>query len=184
MSHFIADEQTTALIDFEGTAEEFREVIDAKINEIFGTVDGALTFMEKQQATDPNYPKMIVPIQMFRSMIAANPSLGQQFMSEMRRHTDEVLDEITKTARWETLWEKFQYTFGQLLGIFSLTEDPMHPLMWSHYAGQHFGIVVEFDENHPWFNQKVAPPDDLRHLVAFDNLIWPRLDTHIWPHLY
>jgi hypothetical protein len=24
---------------------------------------------------------------------------------------------------------------------------------------------VEFDENHPWFNEKLAPPDDFPHLV-------------------
>jgi hypothetical protein len=23
----------------------------------------------------------------------------------------------------------------------------------------------------------------MKELAAFDNLIWPRLDTHIWPHL-
>ncbi len=153
------------LIDFKGTAEEFRDVIDARITEIFGTIDGALTAMEKQQATDPNYPKMILPIQMFRNIIAANPALGQQFMAEMQRHKTEVLDQITKATVWETVWEKFQQTLGQLLGIFCLTEDPAHPLMWSHYAGQHYGTVVEFDEDHPWFNQKIAPTDEFRHLV-------------------
>lgn len=152
------------LIDFKGTGEEFREVIDARIAEIFGTVDGALSFMEKQQATDPNYPKMIVPIQVFRNMIAANPAFGRQFMAAMQVHTGEIVDEIANEALWEAVWEKLYSGLGGL-GIFSLSEDPVHLLMWSHYAGQHYGIVVEFDENHPWFNQKLAPPDDFRHLV-------------------
>jgi hypothetical protein len=153
------------LIDFEGTAEELREVVDAKLTELFGTVDGALAIMEKQQATDPNYPKMSVTIQVFRQMLAANPALGQQFMAEMRRHKSEVLASITKAVVWETLWEKFQQSFGHLIGILCLTEDPAHRLMWSHYASQHYGVVVEFDGNNPWFNQKVTPADDLRHLV-------------------
>lgn len=35
----------------------------------------------------------------------------------------------------------------------------------SHYAEAHSGIVVGFDEKHPWFDQKVTPSDDMRHLV-------------------
>jgi len=153
------------LIDFEGTAVELRGEVDARITAMFGTIDGALAMMEKQQVSDPNYPKMVVPIQVFRRMVAANPNLGQQFMAEMRRHKSEVLDVLTRAVVWEVQWEKFQQTFGQLVGIFSLTEDPAHTLMWSHYASQHYGMVVEFDEVDPWFDQKLAPPDEFRHLV-------------------
>ncbi|HLJ30046.1 MAG TPA: DUF2971 domain-containing protein [Candidatus Angelobacter sp.] len=121
--------------------------------------------MEKQQATDPNYPKLLVPIPVFRKLVTANPALEQQFMAEMQRHKTEILDGITKGVVWETQWEKFQQVLGQLIGIFSLTEDPAHTLMWSHYASQHYGIVVEFDKNHHWFNQKIVPADEFRHLV-------------------
>jgi hypothetical protein len=153
------------LIDFKGTSEEFRGLIDARISEMFGTVDGALSRMEKQQASDPNFPTLVVPIRVFRTMIAANPSLGQQFMAEMQRHKTEVLDSITKAAVWEGQWEKFQQALGQLVGIFSLTEEPAHTLMWSHYASQHCGIVVEFDENHRWFDQRLTPNDEFREGV-------------------
>jgi hypothetical protein len=66
---------------------------------------------------------------------------------------------------WEAHWEKLRQALGQALGILSLTEDPAHTLMWSHYASRHFGVAVEFDENHTWFSQKMTPSDDLRHLV-------------------
>jgi hypothetical protein len=153
------------LIDFEGTAVELRGEVEARISSMFGTVDGVLAMMEKQQATDPNYPKLTVPIQVFRKMIATDPALGQKFMAEMGRHKAEVLEIMTKAVVWEIQWDKFQQTIGQLVGVFSLTEDPVHTLMWSHYASQHYGVVVEFDENHPWFNQKTVQADDLRHLV-------------------
>lgn len=153
------------MIDFEATAIELRDVVDARISEMFGSADGCIDMMEKQQRTDPNYPTLSVPLNIFRQMINANPKLGEMFMAEMRRHKKEVLDTITKSVVWEIQWDKFQHTLGELIGIFSLSEDPAHPLMWSHYASQHRGIVVEFDENHPWFNQKLAPPDELRHLV-------------------
>jgi len=153
------------LIDFKGTAEEVREVVEAKVNEIFGTVDGVLAMMEKQAATDPNYPQLAVPIQVFRKMIVDNPALGKTFMAEMERHKAEVLDNMRMAAVWEAQWEKFQQVLGQALGIFSLSEDPAHTLMWSHYASYHFGVVVEFDDNNPWFNQRIAASDDFRHLV-------------------
>ena len=34
------------------------------------------------------------------------------------------------------------------------------------------------------FSQRLQNVGDEETTVAFDNLIWPRLDTHIWPHLY
>ena len=153
------------LIDSERTAEEFRELIDARVTEMFGTVDGALSITEKRQASDPNYPSLAVPIRVFRRMIATNPGLGQKFMAEMQRHKTELLDSMTKGALWEVLWEKLQQALGQSVGIFSLSEDPAHILMWSHYASQHSGIVVEFDENDRWFDQRITPNDELRHLA-------------------
>jgi len=169
------------LIDFKATAEEFRGEIDARISEIFGTVHGTLSAMEKQQAGDPNFPKMIVPIHVFRNMIARNPTLGQAFMAEMQRHKAEVLNQITTALVWETLWDKVHSTLGDMLGIFSLSEDSANPLLWSHYASQHYGVVVEFDENDSWFNQRVTLSDDLRHLVQVAYLENPHPRT--WKQL-
>jgi hypothetical protein len=152
-------------MDFEGTAEDVRDLVEAKLSEMFGTANDALDVMAKLQATDPNHPKLVVPIEVFRKLLAGNPALEQQFIAEMERHKAEVLDNA-KMAIWcEAQWEKFRQALGQALGIFSLTEDPANVLMWSHYASQSFGVVVEFDEKHPWFDQKTAPSDDIRHLV-------------------
>ncbi len=98
-------------------------------------------------------------------MLANNPALKQQFIAEMEEFKAEALDNKKMAVQWEAQWEKFRQALGRALGIFSLTEDPANVLMWSHYASQSFGVVVEFDEKHPWFNQKTAPSDDIRHLV-------------------
>lgn len=74
-------------------------------------------------------------------------------MAMMQKHKSEVLDSKRMAVQWEAQWEKFRQALGQALGIFSLTEDPTHPLMWSHYASQHYGVVVEFDEKHRWFDR-------------------------------
>jgi len=85
------------LIDFEATAKELREEVDARISATFGTVDGALAMLEKQQATNPNTTQAVT-LQVFRGMLADNPALGQRFMADMRRHKAEVLDTLTTAA--------------------------------------------------------------------------------------
>jgi hypothetical protein len=153
------------LIDFAATAYEIRDIVSARLSEMFGTVDALLAYIEKLQASDPKFPVISVPIHVFRKMVVASPELGQKFMAEMEKHKAEVTNSLVTEIKWESLWENFQQSFGQSVGIFSLTEDPTHPLIWSHYASQHYGVVVEFDETHSWFDQKKAPHDDLRHLV-------------------
>jgi hypothetical protein len=164
------------MLDFVGTADEVRDVVEATINEKYSTVEDALDMMEKQLA-HPNFPKLAVPLHVLRKLIADDPVFRQKFIAEMQQHKAEVLDNMRMAAIWEVQWEKFRQALGQALGIFSLTEDPAHTLMWSHYASQHFGVVVEFDENHPWFNQKTTPADDLRHLVQVSYVQHPHPRT-------
>jgi hypothetical protein len=152
------------MLDFIGTADSVRDVVEARVNKMWGTVDGAFDMMEKH-ATDPNFPKLALPLQVLRKMIAGNPALQQKFMAEMQQVKAEALDNAKMAVLWEGKWEQFRQALGQALGIFSLTEDPAHTLMWSHYASQHFGVVVEFGEHHPWFNERTTLSDDLRHLV-------------------
>lgn len=44
-----------------------------------------------------------------------------------------------------------QATFDSKFGILSLTENPDSLLMWAHYANNHNGFVVQFDETHEFF---------------------------------
>jgi len=170
------------LIDFESTANEIRDLVSAGLFKRFDTADDFLAYIEKLQATDPKYPATVVPIQVFRKMVAADPKLGQKVISELEKHRVEVMNSFDTKVKWETIWEDFRQSFGQSVGIFSLTEDPVNPLMWSHYASEHYGIVVEFDDNDPWFNQRVSPADDLRHLVKVSYVqnphprTWKQLD--------
>jgi len=164
-------------MDFEGTAEEVRPLVDAKLDAMFGSPDTALAYMAQQQSTDPNYPKTIVPIEVFRELVAKNSALGQQFMAEMKKHRTALLAKERMAVQWEVQWEKFRQTLGHALGIFSLTEDPANVLMWSHYASQHLGLVVEFDEKHPWFDHRGSSSDDIRHLVQVSYVQNPKPKT-------
>jgi hypothetical protein len=47
------------------------------------------------------------------------------------------------------------------VGVLSLTEKPDHPLMWSHYANNHSGLVLVFDETNGFFRSpRHGQPDD------------------------
>lgn len=54
--------------------------------------------------------------------------------------------------------------FENNVGVLSLTESPDNLLMWAHYANSHKGFVVEFDSEHPFFDQRKSEKDELRHL--------------------
>ncbi|EKO3660513.1 DUF2971 domain-containing protein [Vibrio metschnikovii] len=58
----------------------------------------------------------------------------------------------------EPLPEDFNLGFHPLnsLGIISFTEDKENLLMWSHYADQHKGFVIEFDIEHEFFSKLYA----------------------------
>jgi len=44
------------MLDFIGTADSVRDVVEARIDEMYGTVDGALDMIEKQMAINPISP--------------------------------------------------------------------------------------------------------------------------------
>ena len=50
--------------------------------------------------------------------------------------------------------EEYDVKINAAYGVLCLTERPDNLLMWGHYADGHRGFVIEFDENHPFFNQK------------------------------
>jgi hypothetical protein len=60
----------------------------------------------------------------------------------------------------KTIYEMNDKNFG----ILSLSELATSICMWDKYAEQGRGFLVEFDSSHPWFDQRIADDDDLRHL--------------------
>lgn len=51
-----------------------------------------------------------------------------------------------------------------LLGMLCLSEVSDSLLMWSHYGNEHCGFVIGFDADHPYFDDRRGPQDELRHL--------------------
>lgn len=54
--------------------------------------------------------------------------------------------------------------FAEQFGILSLTKKKDNLIMWAHYAKNHEGFVIEFNTQHPFFNQTKNEADKIRKL--------------------
>jgi hypothetical protein len=50
-------------------------------------------------------------------------------------------------------------------GLLCLAENPYNLLMWAHYAASHTGFVIEFNEKHPFFDQRKKQEELVRCLT-------------------
>lgn len=50
------------------------------------------------------------------------------------------------------------------VGILSLSEVPDHVVMWAHYADNHRGMALGFDEKHAFFNHRRSQNDEFYYL--------------------
>lgn len=57
---------------------------------------------------------------------------------------------------------------NKTVGVLSLTQDPIHHIMWSHYADTFSGFVIAFDENHNFFTTRRSDEDELSGLHKID----------------
>jgi len=92
-------------------------------------------------------------------LIAANPEAISSAIGEGLRVVLGVFDQQMPKLK-EMFFERLRSEFG----ILSLTEAPDNVLMWSLYAAEHRGFLIEFDEKHPFFNQRRGPEDEFYHL--------------------
>lgn len=84
-----------------------------------------------------------------------------QFPGEIRTLFAEATGEALELFKgmMPELTSTIPTALDKAIGILSLTERPDHPLMWSHYANNHAGLVIEFDEGHEFFaEQEEIPP--------------------------
>lgn len=75
----------------------------------------------------------------------------------------EAIAQVAETLAGE-MREQWRTQFGHDVGVISLSEEPDVLLMWSHYAEDHTGFVIEFDPSHRFFWQPRSEKDELRHL--------------------
>ncbi len=71
-----------------------------------------------------------------------------------------LLLNLAKNHFFPAIKKKLETTFG----ILCLSSIPNNLLMWGHYTDSHKGFVLELDETHPFFNQKIDKNDLIRQV--------------------
>lgn len=105
---------------------------------------------------DPSYVFFISPkIRLTQPGVFNDPFEGQQSSDSLIK----ILEEHNSNGQLnKQIADARTHGANQIyvnIGVLCLTTKPDNLLMWSHYAKNHEGIVVEFDITHPFFNQKI-----------------------------
>lgn len=61
---------------------------------------------------------------------------------------------------WESVSAGYTQKLLTQIGILSLSEDSQHHVMWGNYTDSSRGLVIGFDERHPWFHRPRSENDD------------------------
>jgi hypothetical protein len=75
------------------------------------------------------------------------------------QHSPAVLTQLTYAIS-----KGFYDGFNEHLGVLSLSEKRDALLMWAHYSDHHRGLVIGFDSNREYFDQRHSPSDEFRHV--------------------
>lgn len=93
-----------------------------------------------------------------RMMSMMNQS--RPFMNQFFRNFMSMQDPFSRKLAIDALLG----AMNKEIGILSLTEKNDNLLMWSHYSSNHSGFVIEFDEDHHFFNQRSNEKEIRKHL--------------------
>jgi hypothetical protein len=113
-------------------------------------LDGAIRFTQPSAFNDPFelLPEIIVPNDAPERRI----SVSFDILAARRAAPDVVLEAIPEG--WgsnDAMSRDIVQQLNQLIGVLSLSRVRNSLLMWSHYADQYAGAVVEFDGSHDFF---------------------------------
>ncbi len=93
--------------------------------------------------------------------------LGYMDLLEKKKGAEGKAELYAKIASPENLARTIKTVYEMNtnnFGILSLSELATSVCMWEKYTEHGRGFLVEFDSNHPWFDQRTSIDDDLRHL--------------------
>jgi len=125
-----------------GSAEYAQEFLEENFDEVLKKEYESLPIEAQQQVT----------IEQLKNFV------NSQKMNEM------LVDMISNLPH--SIESSIHTALNSKLGILCLSEstEPDNLLMWSHYADSHEGFAIEFDAEHPFFDQKRSEDDQFRQL--------------------
>ena len=100
-------------------------------------------------------------------LVEANTQFPGEIRTLFAESTGEALEQFKSLM--PEITSTIPAAIDTAIGILSLTEKPDHPLMWSHYANNHAGLVIEFDEGHEFFaeQKEISPKVSGLHKVIY-----------------
>ena len=126
-----------------------REAVEEIINK-YGYNDQNLEQMvfDSVQKRLQAFPRVYIPSSLVKDTVNKWISANQHMVPEMVFNFFEMKDEFR-----EYCIDLIKDTFNNIYGILCLSEDPNNILMWSHYANNHNGFVIQFNDHHPFFSK-------------------------------
>lgn len=115
-------------------------------------IDSDLYLNNRSQFNDPFDSSAYIRIEDSKQKLRKE---FEYFIKRGLKETNQIMDEMTVQGLISNQMEKFKNTPFHLkdfmvsninnIGIYCLTENNKNILMWSHYASNHEGLVLEFD---------------------------------------
>jgi hypothetical protein len=133
-------------------------------------LDGSIRFTQPSAFNDPFelLPELIVPNDTPERQISVSFDIRAPRRTAPDRET-EAIPESCRSS--DAISRDIVQQLNQLVGVLSLSRVRDSLLMWSHYADQYAGAVVEFDGSHNFFTGQIdvdyRTTRPRRHLDAY-----------------
>lgn len=106
-----------------------------------------------------------VPVSLVRDMV--KKMYGTSVEEFLRSRMGGIIDMFSGSIDQAKSPEDFLIEIGSILLCFSLSERYDIAAMWAHYGGNHTGIVIAFDTDHPWFKNDKNPADSKLQKIKY-----------------
>jgi hypothetical protein len=113
----------------------------------------------KYHALAPAQQEQLPSLATIIELVKANPAIIEGLLANVVPALRRFASDFTPRLR-----EMIADALAKNVGILSLSENPLHPLLWAHYAQSHKGFAIEFDSHHPYFDRRRSETDELYHL--------------------
>lgn len=123
---------------------KYREMNDANLKII---TEGTIRFSSPLEFNDPFDCLPAIDMESIEQMFKRRPDLLKKVGDAMGLSPAQRVQNKGKfiaNAKKVVLSGDWARALNSTVGIFCLSRNPCHPLMWAHYAKSHEGFVVEF----------------------------------------
>lgn len=146
----------------------FRRFAGPKFMEMMkGAALAAMTpeYIDKQIQRNLAEAGLNIPITLVREILKQKH--GMSIEEFMRSQMGGFIDMFSGGLDLVKSPEEFLTEIGSILLCFSLSERCDIAAMWAHYGGNHTGLVVAFDTDHPWFKNDKDPADSKLQKIKY-----------------